>query len=113
MCDVAARLELDSWIIHRERAAHPRDDLDSNLAALQAELYHVPQGRLAEHAKLRAEAMLLRDRGAENGGPTAEQWIEIQRLLRLSWRSLWEAVRMGATTGLTGTAGAPLRCHHL
>ena len=58
----------------------------------------MPQGRLAEHAKLRAEAMLLRDRGAEQGGPTAEQWTEIHRLLRLSWRSLWEAVRTTAST---------------
>jgi len=89
----AARLELDWWIIHRERAWHPREDLDTTLAALQAELYALPQERLAEHARLRAEAMLLRDRGAETGGPTAEQWAEIHRLLRLSWRSLWEAVR--------------------
>lgn len=88
----AARLELDWWIVHRERASHPRDDLDRKLAELQAELYHLPAERLMGHARLRAEAMLLRDRAAENGTPTGEQWAEIDRLLRTSWRSLWEVV---------------------
>ena len=68
----AARLELDWWIVHRERAAHPREDLDRNLAALQGELYHLPADPLMEHARLRADAMLLRDRGAENGNPTMQ-----------------------------------------
>lgn len=88
----AARLELDWWIVHRERAAHPREDLDRDLAALQGELYHLPAAPLMEHGRLRADAMLLRDRGAEAGTPTAQQWAEIDRLLRLSWRSLWGAV---------------------
>ena len=88
----AARLELDWWIVHRERASHPRDDLDRKLAELQAELYHLPADRVMEHARLRAEAMLIRDRAAENGTPTGEQWAEIDRLLRSSWRSLWDAV---------------------
>jgi hypothetical protein len=88
----AARLELDWWIVHRERATHPREDLDRDLAALQGELYHLPADPLMEHARLRADAMLLRDRGAESGNLTAQQWAEIDRLLRLSWRSLWEAV---------------------
>jgi hypothetical protein len=88
----AARLELVWWIVHRERASHPREDLDRNLAELQAELYHLPAERVMEHARLRAEAMLIRDRAAENGTPTREQWSEIDRLLRSSWRSLWEAV---------------------
>jgi hypothetical protein len=88
----AARLELDWWIVHRERTAHLREDLDRDLAALQGELYHLPADPLMEHARLRADAMLLRDRGAESGNPTAQQWAEIDRLLRLSWRSLWDAV---------------------
>ncbi len=88
----AARLELDWWIVHRERAAHAREDLDRKLAELQGELYHLPAERVMEHARLRAEAMLLRDRAAENGAPTGEEWAEIDRLLRSSWRSLWEVV---------------------
>ena len=90
--DRAARLELDWWIVHRERGAHPREDLDRDLAALQGELYHLPADSLMVHARLRADAMLLRDRGAENGTPTAQEWAEIDRLLRSSWRSLWDVV---------------------
>jgi hypothetical protein len=94
----AARLELDWWIVHRERASHPREDLDRTLAELQGELYHLPASQVMGHAKLRAEAMLIRDRAAENGTPTEQQWAEIEQLLRSSWRSLWEAVnaRRGA-----------------
>ena len=66
--------------------------LDRNLAELQGELYHLPAGRVMEHARLRAEAMLLRDRAVEKGAPTGEEWAEIDRLLRSSWRSLWEVV---------------------
>ena len=88
----AARLELDWWIIHRERARHPRTDLDRSLAGLQAELYSVPPDRLMEHARLRADAMLLRDSGAADGHLTEQSWAEIERLLRESWRSLRGAV---------------------
>ena len=81
----AARLELDWWIVHRERALHPREDLDRSLAALQAELYHLQEERLMEHARLRADAMLLRDSGDAH-------WAEIDRLLHASWRALWVTV---------------------
>ena len=91
--DRAARLELDWWIVHRERAAHARDDLDRGLALLQAELYRLPPDRLMEHARLRAEAMLLRDRAADSGAAAASSWDEIDRLLRGSWQSLYDAVR--------------------
>src|SRR4029078_12883081 len=48
----AARRELDWWVIRREREAHPTGDLDRGLAALQAELYHLPEDQLTEHARL-------------------------------------------------------------
>ena len=86
----AAHLELEWWIVHRERAQHPRADLDRTLGELQAELYRIPLERIAEHARLRAEAMLLRDRGAQSGAP---DWAEIDRLLRASWTSLHLAVQ--------------------
>ena len=40
--DRAAQLELEWWIIHRQRAQHAPGDLDRALAELQAELYRVP-----------------------------------------------------------------------
>jgi hypothetical protein len=88
----AARLELEWWIVHRERRAHAPGDLDRALADLQAELFHVPAGRLAEHARLRAEAMEIRDTKAEQGGVAEEDWRRIGELLQQSWRSLHAAV---------------------
>ena len=87
----AARLELDWWIVHRERESHPKPDLVRKLAELQAELYGMPAERMMKHAALRADAMLLRDSGPDAGG-----WIEIERLLRASWGSLHEIVYDGS-----------------
>jgi hypothetical protein len=88
----AAQLELEWWIIHRERKSHKPGDLDRSLADLPAELYGIPAERLMEHARLRAEAMTIRDDKAEAGGVTEEDWAKIDQLLHASWRSLWEAV---------------------
>ena len=91
--DRAAQLELEWWIIHRERSRHPPADLDRALADLQAEIYHVPAEKLMEHARLRAEAMRIRDTKAARGGVTEEDWSKIGELLRDSWRSLQNAVK--------------------
>ena len=89
----AARLELEWWIIHRQRAQHVPGDLDKALAELQAEIYRVPVERLMEHGRLRAEAMTIRDTKAENGGVTEADWARINELLKESWRSLAKAVK--------------------
>ena len=90
--DRAARLELEWWIIHRERADHPPGDLERALAELAAEVYRAPVERVMEHAQLRAEAMRIRDTKAETGGVTEEDWAKIGELLRASWQSLSKAV---------------------
>lgn len=89
----AAQLELEWWIIHRERAHHQEGDLARALAELQAELYQVPAEKLMEHGRLRAEAMVIRDTKAEAGGVTEADWARIGELLRGSWRSLSAAVK--------------------
>jgi hypothetical protein len=89
----AARLELEWWIIHRQRADHAPGDLDRALAELQAEIYRVPVEKLMEHGRLRAEAMTIRDTKAEQGGVTEADWNRINELLRQSWRSLRDAVK--------------------
>jgi hypothetical protein len=89
----AAQLELEWWIVHRERARHKEGDLARALAELQAELYHVPVEKLMEHGRLRAEAMDIRDTKAEAGGVTEADWAKIGELLRESWRSLSTAVK--------------------
>lgn len=90
--DAAARLELEWWIVHRERAQHAPGDLARALAALASEIYRVPSERLMQHARLRAEAMEIRDRQAGQGGVTEEDWRRIDELLHQSWRSLWQTV---------------------
>jgi len=89
----AASLELEWWIIHRERAKHSPADLPRALAALQAELYSLPAERFMEHGRLRAEAMTIRDTRAESGGVTEADWARIDQLLHQSWRSLSSAVK--------------------
>jgi hypothetical protein len=88
-----SKLELEWWIIHRERAQHAPGDLDRALAELQAAIYHVPVERLLEHGRLRAEAMTIRDTKAEQGGVTEADWARINELLRQSWRSLAQALK--------------------
>jgi hypothetical protein len=91
--DRAARLELEWWIIHRERTTHKPGDLDRALAELAAELYRIPVERAMDHARLRAEAMTIRDTKAEAGGVTEKDWAKIDELLHESWRSLKKAVQ--------------------
>jgi hypothetical protein len=90
--DRTARLELEWWIIHRERKSHAPGDLDRALAELPAEIYGVPAEWLMEHARLRAEAMTIRDTKAEEGGVTDADWAKIDELLHASWQSLFKAV---------------------
>jgi hypothetical protein len=81
-----AKLELEWWILHRERSP----ELANALAELQSAIYGVPAEKFAEHARLRAEAMVLRDdRSTEI---TDEDWRRIGDTLNRSWQSLHEAV---------------------
>jgi len=89
----AARLELEWWIIHRQRASHAEGELARSLAELQAELYQMPVEKFMEHGRLRAEAMTIRDSKAEAGGVTEQDWQKINDLLQRSWRSLSVVVK--------------------
>lgn len=88
----AARLELEWWIVHRERARHRPGDLERALAYAAAEVYRVAPERLSAYAAARAEAMSTRDTRAAAGGVTEADWARIADLLRDSWRSLHAAV---------------------
>jgi hypothetical protein len=88
----AAQLELEWWIVHRERKKHAAGDLDKALAELPAEIYQIPVEQMMEHARFRAEAMTIRDQKAEAGGVSEEDWKRIEELLRASWASLSKAV---------------------
>ena len=94
--DEAARLELEWWIVHREREHHAPGDLAKSLADLAAAIYHVPAAALMEHANLRAEAMTIRDDRAAAGGVSEADWARIDELLHASWRSLHTVVNANA-----------------
>jgi hypothetical protein len=65
--DRAASLELEWWIVHRERDKHSSEDLPKLLAETAAVIYAMPYKPLLEHGKLRAEAMKIRDDQARIG----------------------------------------------
>jgi hypothetical protein len=90
--ETAARLELEWWIVHRERASHAPGDLEQSLATLQTAIYQRPENQFREHAKARAQAMLLRDVAAERGSVSGQQSNQIATLLDDSWVSLQRAV---------------------
>jgi hypothetical protein len=90
--DQAARLELEWWIVHRERARHGPNDLVRALADAASAVYNVPADRLMEYGDLRAKAMEIRDNQAEAGSVSEEDWERIDDLLHGSWRSLHAAV---------------------
>jgi hypothetical protein len=75
-----AELELEWWIAHRQAPG----SLPSALAELPAAMYSQPAADFAEHARLRTQAMLLRDGGGD--------WGRIGELLDRSWTSLHDAV---------------------
>ena len=64
--------------------------------ALAGEIYQMPADRFLEHAKYRAEAMILRDDLSLENGVSEADWQKINRLLLLSWRSLWETANASA-----------------
>jgi len=83
---------LEWWIIHRERDKYTRHNLDRSLAELQGALFNMPTEKFADHGRLRAEAMLIRDDKWASGGVTESDWAQIHELLLQSWRALWSEV---------------------
>lgn len=88
----AAELEVEWWIVHRERKQHQPGDLSRALAETAAVVYNIPPESFKEHADLRAEAMDIRDTHAGTGGVSEEDWQRIDELLHRSWRSFHAAV---------------------
>ena len=93
-------LELEWWIVHRQRERYPPDALGSACAEAAASLYRVPAGLTLEHGQLRAQAMLLRDAREEAGSVTDADWATIESLLHRSYLSLGHAV--SSTNGVAG-----------
>lgn len=94
--DVAnvAKLELDWWIIHRQRDRYTYADLANALARTSAALYSQPVSSFDEYGQLRAEAMRLCDEaGQKTSGATEADWQRIETVLNRAWDSLHVVVR--------------------
>jgi hypothetical protein len=89
----AAKRELEWWIVHRQRAIHKSGDLELALAQTAEAIYRQPAARFMEHARLRAQAMHIRDTKAVNGGVTESDWKEINHLLIDSWTAFKRVVK--------------------
>jgi hypothetical protein len=90
-----AELELEWWIVHRQRDRHAPGDLERALAELQSAIYGLPAADFRQHARFRAEAMLVRDAGGD--------WGRIGELLDRSWVALYDAVQVDRPPVRTGS----------
>jgi hypothetical protein len=78
-----ARAELAWWVARRMPGRNSPDEIGRLIAEEYALLYETSRERIAEAARLRAEAAALRDAGA-----AAPDWTTIARLLQRSYREL-------------------------
>lgn len=92
-----ARLELEWWIVHRERDRNPPGALDRACAEAAAALYQVSPESTREHGRLRAAAMIIRDARAASGNVSEKDWMLIESLLCECYRSLQRAVRQSSS----------------
>jgi hypothetical protein len=89
--DSAAMTELEWWIIRRERDKYPPAEWEKWLASGSSVVYHIPADSFKEYAKLRVQAMLLRD---EKGDAiTEEDWKKINDILLQAWESFANALQ--------------------
>lgn len=88
----AAQLELEWWIVHRQRAQHQGGDLEKALAESAAVIYKINPEQLNDYAKFRAEAMDIRDSEQEKDGVSDAEWTQIAHLLNQCWQSLYKEV---------------------
>jgi hypothetical protein len=88
--DSAAAAELEWWIIRRERQQHPPQEWEQWLAKTASIMYHIPADKFKDYARLRVEAMLLRDEKGDN--ITGDNWQKIDLLLQHAWQSFGRTV---------------------
>jgi hypothetical protein len=87
-----AQLELEWWIVHRERNTYGKEKLITAIADATGAFYGVQPIALQEYASARAEAMLQRDDRAQVGNMNEADWQEIEAKLVTSYRALHKAL---------------------
>jgi hypothetical protein len=89
-----ASLELEWWIIHRQREHYSYKALADALAETTAAQYNLPIQSFSTYARLRADAMRLRDESAQKPEGTTEiDWQRIGQELDQAWFALHNAVQ--------------------
>jgi hypothetical protein len=83
----AAEAELSWWVARRTPGEDSPEQVGRKIADLYAVLYGGAKEEFVEAGTLRARAAALRDAG----GPEAD-WVEVESLLRQSYRTLVEAL---------------------
>lgn len=89
----AAKLELEWWIVHRQREQYGKTALDTACANAAAAIYLVSPDSTLAHGRLRADAMVIRDVRAAAGGVSEEEWAQIDQLLQGCYRSLRRVIQ--------------------
>ncbi len=89
-----AELELEWWVIHRQRERYSYGDLANALSQTAAVQYNQPVSAFVVYGQLRADAMRLRDESSrQSGGTTEANWQRIETELGKAWKSLHQAVQ--------------------
>lgn len=89
-----AALELNWWIVHRQRNRYTYANLAGALAQTSAALYSQPVDRFITYAQLRADAMKLCDEAGQlPNGAKAADWNRIQTALDRAWGTLHTVVQ--------------------
>ena len=89
-----AKLELEWWIVHRQREHYSYADLANALAQTSAALYNQPASSFIIYAQLRADSMRICDEVRyQPGGATEADWQRIEQKLLRAWGALHKVVR--------------------
>jgi hypothetical protein len=86
-----AQLELEWWIVRRDRKRFPPAEWERLLAEEASLLYHLPTERFRTYAQIRTKAMLYRD--AHNTRMTETDWQYVRQMLDVSWKAFLQAVQ--------------------
>ena len=89
-----AKLELEWWIVHRQRERYSYTDLANALEQTSAALYNQPAASFATYGRLRADAMhVCDDVRHQPGGATEADWQRIEIMLNQAWGSFHQAIQ--------------------
>lgn len=83
-----AKLELEWWIVHRERKTYGEEALIKAIAETTGQFYGVDPKVLKTYATARSVAMLERDTRQEAGGVRDDDWNYIEQKLTEAYTSL-------------------------